>query len=90
MAKINSSISSILISSFLLMMLLTPMVAGQPTPSPRVPLCKVIHGVQQGETCASLTQDFSIDMPHFLQINPNINCNTIFVGQWVCVNGKLV
>ncbi|KAK4271436.1 hypothetical protein QN277_020135 [Acacia crassicarpa] len=62
----------------------TPNVAGQP-------ICTIIHGVEQGETCTSIiAQRSNLDTPHFLQINPNINCEHIFVGQWVCVDGKVV
>jgi hypothetical protein len=54
-----------------------------------VPKCETIHGVGQGETCSSIIQKFNLLQVHFLEINPNINCVGIFVGQWVCVEGEL-
>ncbi|CAJ1936332.1 unnamed protein product [Sphenostylis stenocarpa] len=54
------------------------------------PICNGIHGVEEGETCTSIFQGFKLDERQFLDINPNINCNLIFVGQWVCVNGRVV
>ncbi|KAI9121241.1 hypothetical protein K1719_008274 [Acacia pycnantha] len=62
----------------------------RPTPNVADPICTNIHGVEQGETCTSIAQHFNLDTPHFLQLNPNINCELIFVGQWVCVAGKVV
>ncbi|KAG4999401.1 hypothetical protein AAZX31_08G057200 [Glycine max] len=82
-----SSISFALILSFLL---ITMFIAeSRPTPTVADPVCSIIHGVEEGETCFTITQRFILQERQFLEINPNINCNTIFVGQWVCVNGKV-
>ncbi|KAI9121292.1 hypothetical protein K1719_008325 [Acacia pycnantha] len=63
----------------------------RPTPNaPRQPICTNIHGVEQGESCTSIAQHFNLDTPHFLQLNPNIDCEHIFVGQWVCVAGTMI
>lgn len=53
------------------------------------PACSAIHGVEEGETCSSIIQRFNLVEGHFLEINPNINCVGIFVGQWVCVEGQV-
>lgn len=54
------------------------------------PICSTIHAVQVGETCFTLIQKFALEQPLFLRLNPNINCYDIFVGQWVCVNGRVI
>ncbi|MBA0779908.1 hypothetical protein Gotri_004085 [Gossypium trilobum] len=53
------------------------------------PTCVSIYGQQEGDTCFSITQAFNLTFDFFLQINPNLNCDTIFVGQWLCVDGFL-
>ena len=54
-----------------------------------VPRCDTIHAVAEAETCSSIFQKFNLLEAHFLEINPNINCVGIFVGQWVCVEGEV-
>ncbi|MBA0628634.1 hypothetical protein Godav_023329 [Gossypium davidsonii] len=54
-----------------------------------IPTCVSIYGQQEGDTCFSITQAFNLTFDFFLQINPNLNCDTIFVGQWLCVDGFL-
>ncbi|CAK8577795.1 unnamed protein product [Lathyrus sativus] len=64
-------------------------VESRPTPTGGTPICSTIHAVQVGETCFTLIQKFALEQPLFLRLNPNINCYSIFVGQWVCVNGRV-
>ncbi|OEL18953.1 hypothetical protein BAE44_0020028 [Dichanthelium oligosanthes] len=47
--------------------------------------CSKVHGVQEGETCFSVAQAGGLTQDAFLGFNPNINCQTIFIGQWVCL-----
>ncbi|XP_066382028.1 uncharacterized protein [Miscanthus floridulus] len=47
--------------------------------------CTEVHGVQAGETCFSVGQGAGLTQEQFLGFNPNINCEKIFVGQWVCL-----
>jgi hypothetical protein len=47
--------------------------------------CTKVHGVQSGETCFSVGQGAGLTQDVFLGFNPNINCEKIFVGQWVCL-----
>ncbi|KAK7319608.1 hypothetical protein RJT34_04331 [Clitoria ternatea] len=82
MAKSNTISFAIIFSSLLVMLLVAETVAD--------PICSSVHGVQVDETCTLIIQKFNLDERHFLDINPNINCNLIFVGQWVCVDGKVV
>ncbi|KAL1555586.1 hypothetical protein AAHA92_11303 [Salvia divinorum] len=51
-------------------------------------VCNSVHGQVSGETCTSVAQDFSLSLEDFLAINPNINCDSVFVGQWLCVDGS--
>ncbi|RWR93275.1 Peptidoglycan-binding Lysin subgroup [Cinnamomum micranthum f. kanehirae] len=54
------------------------------------PACVTVHGVVSGETCFSVTQTFNLTTEFFSAINPNLNCDAIFVGQWLCVSGTVV
>ncbi|XP_062208618.1 uncharacterized protein LOC133910117 [Phragmites australis] len=47
--------------------------------------CSKVHGVQVGETCLSVAQTAGLTQKQFLGFNPNINCEKVFVGQWVCL-----
>ncbi|KAJ8621722.1 hypothetical protein MRB53_030251 [Persea americana] len=56
----------------------------------QAPACVTVHGVVSGETCFSVTQTFNLTTEFFSAINPNLNCDAIFVGQWLCVSGTVV
>ncbi|CAL4973692.1 unnamed protein product [Urochloa decumbens] len=47
--------------------------------------CRKVHGVKAGETCSSVAQAAGLTQDDFLGFNPNINCEKVFVGQWVCL-----
>ncbi|RLM91470.1 uncharacterized protein C2845_PM08G27620 [Panicum miliaceum] len=47
--------------------------------------CSKVHGVQAGETCFAVAQAAGLTQDVFLGFNPNINCEKVFVGQWVCL-----
>ncbi|KVH96964.1 Peptidoglycan-binding lysin domain-containing protein [Cynara cardunculus var. scolymus] len=49
--------------------------------------CKKVIGVQVGDDCSTISQAHKLSMESFLVINPNIKCESTFVGQWVCVDG---
>ncbi|KAJ4717086.1 Peptidoglycan-binding lysin domain [Melia azedarach] len=51
------------------------------------PQCDSVLGVQEGNTCSQITQAFDLTTEFFNSINPNLNCDALFVGQWVCVGG---
>ncbi|PKI54143.1 hypothetical protein CRG98_025475 [Punica granatum] len=51
------------------------------------PQCDTVYGVQPGDTCFSVIEASKLTESFFLGINPNINCDKIFVGQWLCVAG---
>ncbi|KAF3447989.1 hypothetical protein FNV43_RR08696 [Rhamnella rubrinervis] len=52
--------------------------------------CKTVYGVGVGDTCSLVTQMINQSLEAFLAINPNINCDKMFVGQWVCIDGKVI
>ncbi|KAL9671400.1 hypothetical protein QQ045_008968 [Rhodiola kirilowii] len=54
--------------------------------APAALACAQVYGAEQNDTCISVGQKFKLNENAFLSINPNINCNKIFVGQWLCVD----
>ncbi|XP_048227745.1 uncharacterized protein LOC125369443 [Ricinus communis] len=51
------------------------------------PECDSVYGAQDGDTCTSLAAQFDLTLEFFSSINPNLNCDAIFVGQWLCTDG---
>ncbi|KAJ9690280.1 hypothetical protein PVL29_012771 [Vitis rotundifolia] len=51
------------------------------------PQCDTVVGVESGDTCFDIAEKFQLTTEFFNSINPNLNCDTLFVGQWVCVDG---
>ncbi|KDP24194.1 hypothetical protein JCGZ_25851 [Jatropha curcas] len=49
--------------------------------------CDSVYGAEDGDTCTSVAKKFDVSLEFFTSINPNINCDDIFVGQWLCVDG---
>ncbi|KDP26534.1 hypothetical protein JCGZ_17692 [Jatropha curcas] len=52
------------------------------------PECDSVYGVNSGDTCFAVTQIFNLTTEFFDSINPNLNCTSLFVGQWLCVDGS--
>ncbi|GAA0138970.1 hypothetical protein LIER_00610 [Lithospermum erythrorhizon] len=50
--------------------------------------CTQVHGAEVGDTCTTIPQNFGLGAESFLEINPNMNCDNIFVGQWLCISGE--
>ncbi|KAK8519538.1 hypothetical protein V6N12_025573 [Hibiscus sabdariffa] len=42
---------------------------------------------KEGDTCISICDAFTLNINSFLALNPNLNCDKIFVGEWLCVDG---
>ncbi|CAM8882639.1 hypothetical protein QQ045_020103 [Rhodiola kirilowii] len=55
---------------------------------PTGPNCASIYGAEAGDSCFSVTKSFGISMEFFSKINPNLVCEKIFVGEWLCVDGS--
>ncbi|KAK7843849.1 hypothetical protein CFP56_011882 [Quercus suber] len=51
--------------------------------------CKSICDAEDGNTCLGIVKKFNLNVDFFSAINPNLNCNTIFVGQWLCIDGTM-
>ncbi|PIA31884.1 hypothetical protein AQUCO_04700026v1 [Aquilegia coerulea] len=51
--------------------------------------CGAVYGVQAGDTCSGISQMFALTAQSFSDINPNLNCDKLFVGQWVCTSGAI-
>ncbi|BFG26266.1 hypothetical protein CerSpe_125410 [Prunus speciosa] len=51
-------------------------------------VCSSVYGAEEGDTCTSVSQEFNLSFDFFLSINPNINCDNFFVGQWLCTEGS--
>ncbi|KAJ0438629.1 putative LysM domain-containing protein [Helianthus annuus] len=54
-----------------------------------VVVCDQVIGVESGDDCTTISQSLKISLESFLAINPNINCEAMFVGQWVCIDGSV-
>ncbi|ONI18654.1 hypothetical protein PRUPE_3G230400 [Prunus persica] len=51
-------------------------------------VCAAVYGAEEGDTCTSVSEMFNLSLDFFLSINPNINCDNFFVGQWLCTAGS--
>ncbi|XP_070004270.1 secreted LysM effector Lys2-like [Nicotiana sylvestris] len=50
-------------------------------------VCNSTYGAEIGDTCFDVAEKFKLTAVEFGALNPNINCDAIFVGQWLCVDG---
>ncbi|KAG6520793.1 hypothetical protein ZIOFF_017853 [Zingiber officinale] len=50
-------------------------------------ICDNVHGAVEGDTCFAVAQEFNLTHAQFNAINPNINCNKVFIGQWLYIKG---
>ena len=58
----------------------------KPEPEPKLELtCNKVHGVKTGETCCSVREGAGLTEDQFLGFNPNLCCEKLFVGQWICL-----
>lgn len=53
----------------------------------RRPVCNDVYGAKQGDTCFAVVQKFNLTPAQFNAINPNLDCDQVFVGQWLCIKG---
>ncbi|CAI9279782.1 unnamed protein product [Lactuca saligna] len=49
-------------------------------------VCSQVVGVEAGDDCTIISKEFGMSLASFLAINPNINCESVFVGQWSLIN----
>ncbi|KAF6163325.1 hypothetical protein GIB67_025189 [Kingdonia uniflora] len=55
--------------------------------SQSAPTCDTVIGRGPEDTCFAIAKQFKLTTEFFNAINPNINCDVLFVGQWICVAG---
>ncbi|KAK6917461.1 LysM domain [Dillenia turbinata] len=53
------------------------------------PECNAVVGVKSGDTCDGIAKEFNLTTEFFNAINPNVNCDALFVAQWICVDGTV-
>ncbi|KAL8234327.1 hypothetical protein R6Q59_020427 [Mikania micrantha] len=83
-----------LVFSFILLLsfaLLISMGDSKMTLSNRVPtvptlVCDKIYGTQPGDTCFSIIEAFKLTTAAFTAFNPNLNCDKVFAGEWLCLD----
>ncbi|PHT43286.1 hypothetical protein CQW23_17311 [Capsicum baccatum] len=96
MAKaINNSINCYFNVALVLTFLLTlspslgRMLASNSEASQAIPTCTTVYNVDTGDTCNSVIKSFDVNAELFSSLNPNLNCNDLFVGEYLCLNGTL-
>nr|GFC03627.1 LysM domain-containing protein [Tanacetum cinerariifolium] len=47
--------------------------------SPAFPVCSSVIGVKSGDTCFDIANNFELSSKAFESINPNLNCDKLFV-----------
>lgn len=52
-------------------------------------VCLSVYSAKAGDSCFSVTQAFELTLESFAAINPNLVCDNMFVGQWLCIKGAL-
>ncbi|CAD6236499.1 unnamed protein product [Miscanthus lutarioriparius] len=60
------------------------LASAAPPVSPLV--CNKVYGVEERETCFAVAEAAGLTLKQFLRFNPNINCQSLFIGQWVCLD----
>ncbi|KAF8011964.1 hypothetical protein BT93_I0174 [Corymbia citriodora subsp. variegata] len=51
-------------------------------------VCDKVVGVNSGDTCSAIAQQSQLSSEALSSINPNLNCDALFVGQWLCISGR--
>ncbi|GMI72787.1 hypothetical protein HRI_000948000 [Hibiscus trionum] len=90
MAKSNHKTSMLTILVLIIAVLVLVSMAesrGLGFPKKSLPSCSIVYGVQSGDTCFGVSQAFNLTTTFFGSVNPNLDCDSLFVGQWLCVVG---
>ncbi|KAM3222050.1 hypothetical protein P3L10_021320 [Capsicum annuum] len=89
--SINCYFNVALVLTFLL--ILTPSLGrvfiSNSEASQAVPTCTTVYNVDTGDTCDSIIKSFDLKVELFSSLNPNLNCDDLFVGEYLCLNGTL-
>ncbi|KAI6703858.1 hypothetical protein NL676_012994 [Syzygium grande] len=88
MARISSKMTMLFNLLLLLSLCFTVAIAERilkiDTPISTGLQCEFVHGVKSGDTCLSVASKFNLTPRFFATFNPNLNCDELFVGQWLC------
>ncbi|KAK8510387.1 hypothetical protein V6N13_100414 [Hibiscus sabdariffa] len=94
MGKSNSKVSMYLNFALLISLLLIINIAesrlsqfGHGKAKASTVLCLTIYAQKEGDTCSTISDAFNLNIHSFMALNPNLNCDKIFVGEWLCVDG---
>nr|CAN74549.1 hypothetical protein VITISV_011099 [Vitis vinifera] len=89
MAKANNKSLNLIfmLSLLILVSMAESRFLGVATTAKATPECDTVVGVESGDTCFDIADKFQLTTEFFDSINPNLNCDALFVGQWVCVDG---
>ncbi|KVH96601.1 Peptidoglycan-binding lysin domain-containing protein [Cynara cardunculus var. scolymus] len=82
--KVSIFSSFVLLLSFLLLI-----CSGERHAKQSTLVCNTIYGTRVGDTCSSIIEAFQLTATSFGAINPNLNCNKVFVGEWLCIDGSI-
>ncbi|KAJ9690275.1 hypothetical protein PVL29_012766 [Vitis rotundifolia] len=85
MAKANNK--SLNLIFMLSLLILVSMAESRFLGAKATPECDAVVGVESGDTCFDIADKFQLTTEFFDSINPNLNCDALFVGQWICVDG---
>ncbi|KAK8664803.1 hypothetical protein V6N13_084577 [Hibiscus sabdariffa] len=91
MAKSNRTAMIINFVSIVALLVIISMVESRGIGFPKGaegPTCNAVHGVVDGDTCFDMSNTFNLSTAFFESINPNLDCKSLFVGQWICVAGS--
>ncbi|KAG5597037.1 hypothetical protein H5410_038269 [Solanum commersonii] len=51
-----------------------------------ITICDKIYGVQSG---VSVIKKYQLTIGEFSSVNPNLDCEKLFIGQWLCLDGSI-
>ncbi|XP_059285035.1 uncharacterized protein LOC132038376 [Lycium ferocissimum] len=57
--------------------------------SQAIPTCRRVYNVDTGDTCDNIIEFFNLKAEDFSSLNPNLNCDDLFLGEYLCLNGTL-
>ncbi|WJZ96277.1 hypothetical protein VitviT2T_014977 [Vitis vinifera] len=90
MAKVNKAVTAFNLVLMLSLLIFISMAESRILGAKKAtPECDTVVGVESGDTCFDIAQKFQLTTDFFDSINPNLNCDALFVGQWVCVDGTV-
>ncbi|KAL3721466.1 hypothetical protein ACJRO7_033894 [Eucalyptus globulus] len=53
-------------------------------------LCLQDVQVNKGDICYAIAQQYGLTLDTFYSYNPNVNCDDLSIGQYLCVDGVWV